>query len=185
MLSLYMALVETESGRVLFETIFYDYQQRMYYIANQILADEHLSEDAVQNALLSVAMTIDKVCFKSDNEIKAYIYTATKRAALEIKRKEARKIDVVQRYQPTAPLFEPDLFDGFSNKEVLLQVMAIIEKMPPYYREVLFYSSVYDMNSTQMGELLGRPAATIRKQLIRARSMLSALCEKEGIQFGD
>lgn len=185
MLALYMALVETESGRVLFETIFYDYQQRMFYIANQVIGDEYLAEDAVQNALLSIATTVDKVRFNSDKEINAYVYTVTKRAAFEIKKSEGKKANAIQRYQATADVFDPDIFDGVLNKDLLSQVLAIIEQMPSYYREVLFYSSVYEMNSTQIGELLGRPAATIRKQLIRARSMLATLCEKEGIQFGD
>lgn len=59
-------------------------------------------------------------------------------------------------------------------------MLDIIEQVSSYYREVLFYSTVYEMNSTKIGELLGRPAAKIQKQLTRARAMLANLCEQEG-----
>lgn len=183
MLSFYLALVDTEPGRVLFETIYYNYQQQLFHVAYQILKDNGLAEDAVQNALLGIARTVDKVHFENDREIRAYVFTSAKRAAFAVKRAEAKHAEAFEEFQLSARTFDNDAFGDCVNKEVLSKVLELIEKLPPLYREVLFYSSVYDMNCALIGELLGRPTATVRKQLSRARSKLVDMCAKEGIEL--
>lgn len=183
MLSLYLALVDTEPGRVLFETIYYNYQQQMFHVAYQILKDNGLAEDAVQNALLGIARTVDKLHFEGDKEIRAYVFTSVKRAAFAIKRAEVRHAEIFEEFQLSARTFDDNAFKDFANKEILSKVLELIERLPPLYREVLFYSSVYDMNCALIGELLDRPTATVRKQLSRARAKLVDMCVKEGIEI--
>ena len=52
MLSLYLAMIDTDEDRAKFAALYERYSRLMFYIARQILGDEQLSEDAVQEALL-------------------------------------------------------------------------------------------------------------------------------------
>lgn len=183
MLAMYMALVDTEEGRVLFETIYYNYQQQMYHVAYQVLKDSAHAEDAVQEALLGIARTVDRVRFDNDAKLRAYVFTATKRAAIAIKRAEDKRVDAFKECQHLARTFDDDAYSDYSKKEVLTKVLSLIERLPIHYREVLFYSSVYDMNCTLIGELLNRPPVTVRKYLSRARAMLAEICVEEGIEL--
>lgn len=183
MLSMYLALVDTENGRILFETIYYSFQQQMFHVAYHIVKNTQLAEDAVQDALLGIAKTVDKIHFNGDKELRAYVFTATKRAAVAIKKSEDKKAEAFEDFQYSARTYDDDAYANCSNKEVLVKVLSLIEQLPTHYREVLFYSSVYDMNCALIGELLDRPAATVRKQLSRARAMLVEMCAKEGLEL--
>lgn len=183
MLSMYLALVDTENGRILFETIYYSFQQQMFHVAYNILKSTQLAEDAVQEALLGIAKTVDRIHFNGDKELRAYVFTTTKRAAITIKKAEEKKAGAFEEFQCSVRTYDDDAYADCANKEVLSKVLALIEQLPVHYREVLFYSSVYDMNCTLIGELLGRPSATVRKQLSRARAMLVEMCAKEGLEI--
>lgn len=47
---IYLAILELEEDKIKFEKVYEKYRQIMFYVANKILKDDHLSEDAVHNA---------------------------------------------------------------------------------------------------------------------------------------
>ena len=50
MLMMYLSIVETPEERSLFEQIYYTCRKQMFFVANGILNDEILAEDALQEA---------------------------------------------------------------------------------------------------------------------------------------
>ena len=52
MLNLYLTLIDTDEDKLRFTALYQQYRHLMFYIAREVLCDEHLSEDAVQEALL-------------------------------------------------------------------------------------------------------------------------------------
>lgn len=61
------------------------------------------------------------------------------------------------------------------NGETLVAVNEAIKRLPENLREVLALHTMADMSSAEIGEVLGRPAGTIRYQLSQARKMLNEL----------
>ncbi|MBR4020017.1 MAG: sigma-70 family RNA polymerase sigma factor, partial [Firmicutes bacterium] len=61
MLSLYLTLIDTDEDKIRFAKLYEQYRHLMFYIAKEILQDEHLSEDAVQEAFLRIAKNFHKV----------------------------------------------------------------------------------------------------------------------------
>ena len=55
MLALYLAYLEDENDKKLFEEIFYNYRKQMVSYAAFILNNEKDSEDAVHNVFLNIA----------------------------------------------------------------------------------------------------------------------------------
>ncbi|EGT4060805.1 sigma-70 family RNA polymerase sigma factor, partial [Clostridioides difficile] len=51
---IYLSIIDSEEEKDKFEKIYEKYKKLMFYIANQILQDEQLSEDAVHNAFLKI-----------------------------------------------------------------------------------------------------------------------------------
>ena len=80
MLVMYLLIVETPEERSLFEQIYYTYRKQMFYVANQVLDDEHLAEDALQEAFLGVAKQITLFQNMPHIKIRAYVLTAAKNA---------------------------------------------------------------------------------------------------------
>jgi RNA polymerase sigma factor (sigma-70 family) len=73
------------------EDIFKKYLSMMKNLSFSILRDFHLSEDAVQRAMLNLHLNREKIDNIDSKESKNYIYTVTKNEALKILREEKRK----------------------------------------------------------------------------------------------
>lgn len=50
MIQLYLQLLDTQTEKEKFERLYYQYKKLMYWIANHILGDSYLAEDAVHEA---------------------------------------------------------------------------------------------------------------------------------------
>lgn len=61
MIGLFLALIDTEEDKIKFVTLYEKYRKLMFYIANDILKDTDLAEDAVQEAFFRIAKNFKKV----------------------------------------------------------------------------------------------------------------------------
>ena len=61
MLALYLSLLNSEEEKKTFQEIYYSYRSLLYQVANQILKDTWLSEDAVQNTILALVKNMEKI----------------------------------------------------------------------------------------------------------------------------
>ena len=94
MLSLFLELIEEESDKELFTNLFLQYEKQMWFVANRVLNDTHLSEDATQEAFKRVAINIKTLHNLNQDATRKYLLISAKNAALDIVKKE-RKIKTV------------------------------------------------------------------------------------------
>lgn len=55
MIAMYLALIDDEKDKIKFREIYEEYSKQMWYVANEILHDRFLAEDAVHDAFLGIA----------------------------------------------------------------------------------------------------------------------------------
>lgn len=67
------------------------------------------------------------------------------------------------------------LASAVETGETLAAIDQAIKRLPENLREVLALHTMGDMSSEEIGEVLGRPAGTIRYQLSVARKMINEL----------
>lgn len=58
---IYMMMIDSESDQSKFEQIYMKYKGLMFYVANDILHNEHDAEDAVHQAFIKIAENIKKI----------------------------------------------------------------------------------------------------------------------------
>ena len=75
MLMIYLSIIETAEDRSLFEQIYYNYRKQMFFVANGILNDNFLAEDAVHEAFLGIAKQITLLQDMPESKMKAYVLT--------------------------------------------------------------------------------------------------------------
>ena len=186
MLMMYLSMLETEEERSLFEQIYYTYRKQMFFVANNILEDEYLAEDALQEAFLGVAKQIKLFRNMADNKLKAYVLTAAKNAAINIGKRE-------QKFQQHQTDFHEDLilqdedivFEAQLYRETYQFLLSEIAKLSTFQRDILMLRYSHGFNCAQIATALGRKASTVRKELSRARQTLKNRCEKEGLEIED
>jgi len=178
MLIYYLSMIETEAEQLTFLHIYQKYGKQMYSVAKGILYKHEAAEDAVQNAFVGMATSIHRVPTTSESAIKAYVLTATRNAALAVL-KEERKWDA---YLDIAELELPSKADTFrevAESQDYEKLLALIDRLPLQYREVLLLRYVIELKPQEIGTVLNRKTATVQQQLTRGKQALAALYARE------
>ncbi len=177
MLSMFMALIDSAEQQTKFEKIYYAYRKQMFITAKSVLGNNEQTEDAVQEAFLSIAKQIGHIQDNDEKKLRAYVLTVAHHAALDIQKKE-------MKYRNGGIPFEekvvPNPEDLIVEAEATDELTKVIRKLPAIYQEVLMMKIVQELDYSEIADILHRPQATIRQQTARAKKMLSELCGKEG-----
>ena len=185
MLMMYLAMMETAQEQSLFEQIYYTYRKQMFYVAKNVLEDEHLAEDALQEAFLGIAKQIMLFQNMADVRVRAYVLTAARNAAINICRQE----ETVRQYHTALDediaVSDQDLLLEQINKETYQILISEIYKLSAFQRDILLLRYSNNMTCAQIAIALGKKASTVRKELSRARQTLRDRCKKEGLEIED
>ena len=182
MLSFYCTLIDAEEDKIAFEHIYNTYRKRMFYIANTILKNKEDAEDAVQNALLGIAKTMETVPTKSEDELQAYIYTVSRNAALALLPAKKRR----EQEMPLSPdLADPhmDVFATLVKMDDYHMLYKLLSALPVQYQEILFLRFSAGLPPRKIAQVLNRKTTTVSQQLTRSKKLLAALYEKEGVCY--
>lgn len=184
MLSLYLAMIDSEEHKITFEGIYQKYGRQMYYAANDILGDSFAAEDAVQEALMGIARYIANVPTQCEAVTKAYVLTVARNAAWKMLKTEAQwKSYINPDLLPISG--KEDVFEQVSQSEDYQMLLELIQKLPDPYKDVLFLRYVADLKPQQIGDMLNRKTATVQQQLFRAKMMLGEAYEKRRMEDED
>lgn len=84
MLALYMSFIDDESHRRLFEKIYIEYREQMFFMARSVLGNDSYAEDIVHDVFMKIARKhMTKIgSIENENDLRNYLLTATKYSAL-------------------------------------------------------------------------------------------------------
>ncbi len=170
MLLFYTLLIEEEDDKAKFEKIYTLYRKKMWYMANSILSDAYLAEDAVHNAFIGIAKNMKRIEAVDSSKTLSYVITAAKNAALDILRKNKGlpEPDIDDLYDVS----DKESSSFYQNLETEDFIAKILAAMPETYRDVLYLLVVEQMSEKEIAELLGRKPGTIHQQVRRGRAIL-------------
>lgn len=179
MLQLYLALIEEETEKERFEKAYWKYRNLMFWAAQRILRDEHLAEEAVQEAFLRIARNFRKVGDIDSRQTRNFFVMITERAALSQLEQEKKHRGEAEEILDEMAV--PDsAFDAYSHG----QLVEAILQLPEIYRQVLYLLGVYEYDMKETAALLDLPVETVKKRAQRGRWMLREKLEKEGELYG-
>ena len=91
MLSMLLAMLETEEDRERFLKLHGAYEKKLYAVAARVLGDPAAAEDAVQQTWLQIIRRWDRVRTLPWSETEGYLVTAVKNTAVDMLRRERRR----------------------------------------------------------------------------------------------
>ena len=157
----------------------------MYYVSYQILNDDHLTEDALQNAFIGIATHITKFRNISPEKARIYVLTAARNAAINVYNRERKIREHVVSLETMDFAPANDSLEQIEQADMVLFLLKIIDSLPQLYRDVLMLHYVQDMNCAEISISLGKSHATTRQILVRARKALRSACRKAGVSVED
>ena len=122
------------------EELYVKYRQLMFYVANEILDDAQLAEDAVQEAFIRIAKNMHKINCSNSGSTKAFLVTVVRNVALTMLKKENHYYDFSE-YQDLIVDKQEVEKDVLDRMEVKSYISAIC-KLPEKYRDILYLHCV-------------------------------------------
>ncbi len=156
-----------------FDELFSAYHRQMLFVAHRILENPADAEDAVQNALLKIYRLRDSIP-QDPRMRRAYVLTAAKHAALDLKAREKKSINIDDLILSS----KEDLFETIAASEDHDRLLETVQALPDLYREVLMLRYVQELSVKQIAELLGRKDWAVRKQLARGKALVQEIYER-------
>jgi RNA polymerase sigma-70 factor, ECF subfamily len=171
-----------ETGRVVgatddfatLETVVREHARFVFKVAYGVLRNSHDAEDVVQEVYLRV----HRSGIKEVADIRAWLARVTFRLAIDrVRQPQAQEMPEIEMTSA-----EPDAEHLAIHRQRVEQVHRLISALPEELRYPLVLTAIEELNSRQVGEVLGIPESSVRGRVFRARQMLkeklSAVTEK-------
>lgn len=174
---LYLSLLDTQEERDKFTEIYEQYQHFCWYVANQILGDAYLSEDAVQETFLALTRHLDKIEYVESARTKKFLMTIVKSKAIDILRKKRGEI-LEEELEETAADSGEDILNSYISRENYNHLLSCILDLPETYRVIFEYKYVHQLSEKEIAELLGISPGLVNVRSFRARKKLQEMLQE-------
>ena len=176
----YLSMLDTQEEKDKFTVLYQKYRYFCWYIANGVLKDAHLAEDAVQDTFLALTRHLDKVEPEDLIGTRKFLMTVVKSKAIDILRKEKRTEEIfAEELEYDIPDEKPDLLDTYISEENYHRLLSCVRKLDEMYRVVFEYKYVHQMSEKEIADLLGINTKTVGIRFLRARRKLQEMLQKE------
>lgn len=187
MLAFYLALIDDESDKRLFENLYYAHRKQMISMAVYILHNDDDAEDAVHEVFTLIASKYMDVVksIELDEDLRNYLLKAVKNTSLNMLKKRKREVlstDAQIEYSMNTmkPVSDDMFFEQICQKMDYDTVVQAIRSLDEIYRDVLYYHYVLGMPVSIVAKTVGRSVSTTKKQLVRGKKILLKLLGIEG-----
>jgi RNA polymerase sigma-70 factor (ECF subfamily) len=154
-------------------TLYREYGRLVYAIAYRVLGRADLAEDAVQDTFVRAWQAADR--FDTDRDPASWLATISKRAAIDIYRREARRpamgLADVAANDPAVVTLPPDL----GSVDAVWQVRRAIDQLPPDEATIVRMHHLDGMTHTEISDHLGVALGTVKSRSHRAHQKLASL----------
>lgn len=161
-----------DDRQAVFTRLVREHAQLLYRVAWSVLRHAEDAEDCVQETLLKLYR--GESWRRIENE-RAFLASTVWRMAVDRRKARQPATDESElTMADTRPT--PEMMVAEGDERALLR--TLIGELPEDLRETLLLSAMEEMNSREIGELMGLPEGTVRTRLMRARAELRARWEE-------
>nr|WP_312576974.1 sigma-70 family RNA polymerase sigma factor [Sedimentibacter sp.] len=175
---IFLMLMGDETKTSKLERLYNKYRDRMFYVANNILHDEYLAEDAVQQSFVQVCDYLRKIDENNCRKTRNFFVTVCKNVSIDIY--NLRKKQIAEELDENLAYDDENLSDIVISNERLERLHNIIRELKPIYQEVIFLKYSHGFSVAEIAEMKKIKPETVQKRIERAKKQLLVLLSKEG-----
>ena len=179
MFALIMA-IENEEDREKAAALYKLYCGTMLYIANSILKEPHLAEDAVSKAFLKIIHNLEKIKTIDCYQTRGFVVIIVRNTAYDILRQRNRNKTIPFEEYMVSSISEEPVLDKVSAREACNKIAECITKLNKNYSDILYLKIEMDYSYDEIGEILGISRENAKMRMSRAGKALKKLLRKEG-----
>lgn len=179
---MYLSMLETDSDRDVFQKLYDENRQKLYFIAYKILHHEADAEDAVHTCFVKLADHFARYRHLPYGDLVKLCCTIVRHAATDTAREYAKKGNFYGEDgsgEDQLSDLSPDVLDQiivrYENDLIMHALMQLTEEE----REFLHLQYALDFKPKEIASLLGMPPQAVRKKMLRCRHKLAKILEGE------
>ena len=162
-----MQSVKSQERDAFFCGVIERHSRHMYRVAYSVLRHPEDAEDAVADVLLKL---LRGEAWRRVSQERAFLARAVFRAALDRRRQRVPAGDQEEGSEVQDKRPSPEELAAENGQQRLLH--TLLDSLSADLREPLLLSAIDEMNSREIGEVMGIPEGTVRTRLMRARAAL-------------
>lgn len=169
-----LSLIEDQAQKTRFEQLYAAHRHAMLYVAQGILREQQLAEDAVQEAFLRILRHMEKFHDPVSHKTRAFLVIIVRNISLTLysKRKGRYEFTFDETY------LETDVWAEIpSNPDNV--VLEKLRELPAMYAHTMALRYVHEFDDKECARLLGISETAMRKRLERGRNLLKESLRKE------
>ncbi|NYB73600.1 RNA polymerase sigma factor [Sedimentibacter hydroxybenzoicus DSM 7310] len=168
---IYLSLLDTEEEKSKFEQIYNNYKLTMFYVAKSILKDDYLSEDAVHDAFINIAKSMDNISDVISSRTKGYVVIIVRNISFNILKKQKPIVEIEDFEENVS--YDISLEDEILSKLSFDFIIEEIMNLPVIYKDVLYLSYVEELSTQEISILINISNEAVKKRLQRGRRKLA------------
>jgi RNA polymerase sigma-70 factor (ECF subfamily) len=167
-----------------FDELYAEHRQTLHAFFLGRTSDPEQALDLLQEAFLRVWRNQDSLETWPPERRRYWIFSVARNLLVDHYRHRAAGFaaqDALEAKTESASSWADQPDQSLEDKEGLLELDRAIRRLPDDLREVLVLQVVAGRTSAEIGEVLGKPAGTVRYQLVQARRRLADELRREGV----
>ncbi len=153
-----------------FSSVFNTYYSALCFFAERMILDKEEAKDIVEESFIKLWRL--HANFATMQNIKAFLYITTKNACLNFIRQSERNAKQQSDMVYMLAKKEDHVLTEITRAEVLRELHAAIESLPPQCRKIVRMSFVEGMKNQEIAEQLNLSVHTVKNQKVRAIYLL-------------
>ena len=154
------------------------YQRSLCFFTEQLITNTMAAEDIVSECFINAFQK--KEDFPSLGQLKSFLFTAAKNAALNYLKAQKRHDDIHHSIERGADRFSIDVENAYIKTEVMQLIFMEIEKLPPQCRQVVRLSVIDGKSAPEIAAELNMAYQTVLNQKAKGVALLrTALLKNE------
>ncbi len=175
-----LAVFENKEHRSRLEALYNEHASLMYKIAYRILKDQHLAQDAVQEAFINISKNFDKIIKIDCNKTRALFVIIVRNVSIDIYRQREKQTGVsYEEIEETLSGQGPSVEEILVSAETFAKLAKKMKELNPSYADILSLKYFYNYKDEEISQMLNITPENTRIRLSRARKNLIKLLLKE------
>lgn len=169
----------TEEEESIFTQLYEEYKNFMYCVADEILHNKERSEDVVQQAMINIAIHLDKLGGEDlkSKKAKNWVALIVRNAAINEYNKNKRHFEVEVSWEEFELVPDTKAIDAAIDEQDLKKTISLLSEK---YRDILQLVILYGHDYKTIAALLEITEANARKRFQRAKEMLKKRMREKG-----
>ncbi|MFL8710938.1 RNA polymerase sigma factor [Clostridioides sp. GD02377] len=179
---MYLAIIDSEKDKSKFEEIYIRYKKLMFYVANQILKDESLSEDAVHNSFLKIIDNLSKIDDVKSIKTKGFVVIIVKRTSINIYNRRKRE-EISDINDENYKFNSLDL--SIENLGEYINLVEALKKLPQIDIQIMLLKYSHGFSNKEISKILNIKEVNLYKRNKRALEKLKKLLDEMEVSVNE